>query len=165
MLGWLAGNVARFAATWIAVGTVVASVVALADGDDLEAPNSVSEILSMPFSILAMVLIFMFAAAVGLLLFSPALIPSLAVYLLALWWGGGRAAGHRWGRVLAVALSPVLSFFFIRGGIDSLSLSVLGGAVIYGFVAKPRNGPPRSRTPDRRLSSAGRVGGGTAADG
>jgi hypothetical protein len=44
-----------------------------------------------------------------------------------------------------------LSFFFIRDGIDSLSLSVLGGAFVYGFVAKLRNGQPRSRP--RRLAS------------
>ena len=145
---WLAENLARFAGTWIAVGTVVFAVVALGDGDGFDAPNSVDELLSVPFVFVAVVAIFAFATVIALLFVFPAVMLSLAAYLLALWWSA-RLVGPPWDRVLAVALSPVLSIFAVSGGIDSLSLSVVVASLAYGFVAElPR---AKTRRNDRGL--------------
>jgi len=119
---------------------VVFAVAALGDGDGVDAPNSVDEVLSVPFVLVAVVAIFAFAMAIALLFVFPAVMLWLAAYLLALWWGA-RLVGPPWDRVLAVALSPVLSIFAVSGGIDSLSLSVVAASLAYGFVA----GLPRAK--------------------
>jgi hypothetical protein len=136
---WAGENALRFAATWIVVGGVTAGVVSIV-GDEIDLPDSLADLLSAPFSLLALLLLVAIAAAVGLLLLSPVVAPFLAMYLLALWWVG-RLTGGRWARALAVGLSPLLTVPIVADGeLDSFAAAFVVGSLAYGFVVRP---PPR----------------------
>jgi hypothetical protein len=42
-LGWLADNLARFIATWVSVGGLVAAAIMIVEGDRWTAPRSLDE--------------------------------------------------------------------------------------------------------------------------
>jgi hypothetical protein len=108
--GWLAVNFAWFLATWAAVASLVAAAFMIGEGDHFTAPRSLEEILSVPVVLVVFAVMAAIAATVGLFLFAPAWIPGLALYLVALWWGG-RALPSRLRRAAAVALSPLVAAF------------------------------------------------------
>jgi ABC-type Na+ efflux pump permease subunit len=108
--GWLAVNFAWFLATWAAVASLVAAAFMIGEGDHFTAPRSLEEILSVPVVLVVFAVMSAIAATVGLFLFAPAWIPGLALYLVALWWGG-RALPSRLRRAAAVALSPLVAAF------------------------------------------------------
>jgi hypothetical protein len=107
--GWLAVNFAWFLATWAAVASLVAAAFMIGEGDHLRrrgrSRRSFRFRSSSSSSVMAAI-----AATVGLFLFAPAWIPGLALYLVALWWGG-RALPSRLRRAAAVALSPLVAAF------------------------------------------------------
>jgi hypothetical protein len=136
--GWLAVNFAWFLATWAAVASLVAAAFMIGEGDHFTAPRSLEEILSVPVVLVVFAVMAAIAATVGLFLFAPAWIPGLALYLVALWWGG-RALPSRLRRAAAVALSPlVAAFLCFAGGVQwvSFQLAALAAAIVYGCLVK-----------------------------
>jgi hypothetical protein len=134
---WVAANLARLVGTWVVVGAVFAAAIMIVEGDDgFIAPASFEDALSVPFTIIVFVFMAVLTAAVGLMLFTPLVAPGLAVYLLAVWWGG-RAVPERWRRVVALALSPVIPALVLVGAdwVD-LELSMLAGSAIYGALLR-----------------------------
>jgi hypothetical protein len=136
-LGWLADNLARFIATWVSVGGLVAAAIIIVEGDRWTAPRSLDEILGVPAFLVVFPLIAAFVATVGLFLFALGWIPGLVVYLVALWWCG-RALPSHLRRAAAIALSPLVVALFFMSGIQAveLQLAALAGALVYGCIVK-----------------------------
>lgn len=135
---WIGENLARFVGTWAIVGGVFAAAIMLSEGegDGFVAPNTVDEVLSVPFVIVAFVLLAIFGAMVGLVLLGAGVVPGLALYLLAVWWSA-RTVPPRWRRAAAVTLSPLIALLFVFGGNDSeIQLAMLAGSAVYAFVVK-----------------------------
>ena len=156
VLRWVGVNLGLFAATWVGVGSLFAAAIMFSDDSLPSLPGSLGDIATLPFVVVAVVVMAVTIAAVGLLLMSPGVLPGLALYLGGLWWSG-RLAPPAWQRALAVTLSPLVVSFLVAGNpVDSLTLSLLAGAAVYGGVARlaphrpgaPGRGParrPRSR--------------------
>ena len=106
---WIGVNLARFVGTWAVVGGVLAAAIMLSEGegDGFVGPDTVGEILSVPFVIVAFVSLSIFTAIVGLVLLGAVVAPGLALYLLALWWSA-RTVHPRWRRAAALAFSPLI---------------------------------------------------------
>jgi hypothetical protein len=138
---WLVEAAAAFVATWIAVGGIAVAMTAILGGD-FSPPNTVEEVLSVPFVLLAILVISMLTATFAFALYSFAAVPSLAVYLAALRLAS--SVGLR-GRVVAVALSPLCIVLLLVGGwdvLDPFGFALLVGAVVFGLVVRL---PPRPR--------------------
>jgi hypothetical protein len=133
---WIAGNFARFVGTWLAAGSVFAGAMMISQGDGFTTPSSFTDILSVPFVLIAFVFMSLFVAAVGLVLFAPFVAPGLVLYLIAL-WSAGRAMPAPWRRRAAVGLSPLIPVLvFVGADWMSLEFSMLAGSAMYGAVVK-----------------------------
>jgi hypothetical protein len=139
---WIGVNLARFVGTWAVVGGVFAAAIMLSEGegDGFVAPDTVGEILSVPFVIVAFVFLAIFSAIVGLVLLGAGVVPGLALYLLAVWWSA-RTVPLRWRRAAALALSPLIPLLFLVGSDDwVIQLAMLAGSAVYAFVVKLPSG-------------------------
>ena len=106
------------------------------EGDGFIAPDTVGEILSVPFVIVAFVFLAIFSAIVGLVLLGAGVAPGLALYLLAVWWSA-RTVPPPWRRVAALALSPLIPVLFLVGSDDGvIQLTMLAGSAVYALVVK-----------------------------
>jgi hypothetical protein len=131
-------NVARFAAVWLLLGTVIVFIASVG-GERPHLPRSLGQVVAVPFAIAAVLIVSTITAAVALLLLSPVLLVWLSVYLLALWWLERLIRRH--ARVVAIGLSP-LPLILVRPGDRQVAYASIAVAVVYGCVVRlPRRVP------------------------